>query len=194
MTIRFSKAPVALAGALLLAACQTTTGDGTQTAATATASSGAGAPAVAELAVAFADPAWTGERIPPGQQCAKFGGHGSTPPLIVSGLPEGTTQVVVAFNDANYRPLATDGGHGKIGVAVPAGASNVTVPPVRGGTATMPDGVTLVARNRATGSYAQPGYLPPCSGGRGNTYFAEVTARDETMAVLGAGRITLGRY
>ena len=55
-----------------------------------------------KLQVSFADPIWTGKKIPKGQHCRKFGGNGATPELKVSGIPEGTTAILVEFNDASF--------------------------------------------------------------------------------------------
>lgn len=145
------------------------------------------------LTLAFADAAWTGERIPEGQQCTKFGGKGGTPALSVSGIPAGTAELVVEFNDRSYAPLSSDGGHGKIGFAHDGTASTVLAS-VPGETDALPTGARVVKKNRATGSFARPGYLPPCSGGKGNTYFADVIARDAGGAPLASGRIIIGRY
>ncbi len=62
----------------------------------------------------------------------------------------------------------------------------------------MPKGAFLEARNRATGSYATGGYLPPCSGGGGHVYFADIKAVQKTEGerpkVLAETRFLLGRY
>ncbi|MCF8482240.1 MAG: hypothetical protein K9H25_17585 [Rhodospirillum sp.] len=140
----------------------------------------------------FADSAWGGGAVPSGQHCSKFGGHGATPGLTVGGIPGGTTEIQVEFNDASYAPLSSNGGHGKVAFTV--SGSTATLPSVPGETATMPSGVRLVSKNRAQGDFAVPGYLPPCSGGAGNTYFAVLKALDSQGKVLGSGRITLGTY
>ena len=78
------------------------------------------------------------------------------------------------------------------------GAAILTAVP--GGTNDMPSGVFLEAPNRARGDWASPGYLPPCSGGEGNFYSAEVKAvykpqkEGEQGKLLAAGKIDLGRY
>ncbi len=154
---------------------------------------------LAKLEVGFADPAWNGRAIPAGQQCGQFGGKGASPALTVRGIPPGTTDLVVEFNDSDYPPLSTDGGHGSIRVAVPPGATQTTVPAVPGETNTLPAGVVKEESHRGPMS---PGtaYLPPCSGGRGHSYFADVKAVTRPAApadrgkLLGTGRITLGRY
>nr|WP_143027045.1 hypothetical protein [Rhodospira trueperi] len=172
-----------MSAVLLATGCQTTSGSQT-----------AQRSSLPSLEVAFTDPTWTGDRLPSGQHCTKFGGNGSTPPLAVSALPAGTSEIVLAFNDLSYPPLARNGGHGKIGFPVPDGADSVMLPAVPGETRDLPGGAYVVARNRASGSYSAPGYLPPCSGGKGNTYNAVVTARDASGTPLAEGRITLGRY
>ena len=49
-------------------------------------------------------------------------------------------------------------------------------------------------KNRATGAWKSPGYLPPCSGSRGNRYFAVVKAVGADKKVLAKAKIKLGRY
>jgi len=151
----------------------------------------------ADLTVGFADPAWTGDKIPKGQQCKKFGGEGATPPLTVSGIPPEANAVVVEFNDKSYQQLSYDGGHGKIGYHITPGAGSVALPAVPGGTSDMPDGVWLVKKNRASGAWSSPGYLPPCSGGKNNKYAAEIYAvilEGDDYDEVAEGEITLGRY
>ena len=176
---------ILIAGAAMvaLAACQTTGADS--------------APDAAQLDVAFAGGGWDGERIPQGQQCSKFGGDGKTPPLRVANVPAAADMIVVEFNDRDYQPMSYDGGHGKIGFPVKGEGGTVTLPSVPGETADLPGSARVGEKNRATGDYARPGYLPPCSGGRGNDYFAVVKALDtdaDPQMVVGLGRIELGRY
>jgi hypothetical protein len=149
--------------------------------------------AQSQLTVAFADPLWTGDKVPADQHCPLQGGHGATPALTVAGVPDGTSQITVAFNDETYQPM-NDGGHGVIGFDVAATGGTATLPSVPGNTAELPAGAHVVTASRAPGDYASPGYLPPCSGGNGNTYSATVTALDSTGATLGTGKITLGKY
>lgn len=151
------------------------------------------------LTVSFADSAWDGKVVPEGQQCHKFGGEGSTPSLVVEGVPAEANAIIVEFNDASYMDLSSDGGHGKIGFWVKGGGKKVLAS-VKGHTEKMPDGTFLEKRNRASGDYATPGYLPPCSGGRGNYYFADVKAvfkaktEKEKSKLLAVGKIELGKY
>lgn len=135
---------------------------------------------------------WDGKKVPAGQQCVLDGGKGSTPPMQVSDLPEGTVSVVVAFNDKSYPPLSSNGGHGTIGFAVKGTSAKLTAVP--GMTKSLGHGAVVVKKARSTGNYASPGYLPPCSGGRGNRYSADVTARDAAGKVLAKVSIDIGRY
>ncbi len=150
--------------------------------------------AQSELTVSFADPAWTGDTIPEGQQCRLHGGDGFTPALEVSGLPEGTTQINVEFNDESYAPLSKDGGHGIIGFAVTPVEGTATLPSVPGYSTDLPEGASVVAAARPGPPYDSVGYLPPCSGGSGNTYAAVVRALTADGTEVGNGRIVLGKY
>ncbi|HWA20747.1 MAG TPA: hypothetical protein VG757_17300 [Devosia sp.] len=83
------------------------------------------------LNIAFADPTWNGETIPAGQQCSLFGGMGATPALQLSGVPEGTTKITLAFNDETYAAMG-NGGHGVIGFDVTPTGGSVLLPSVPG--------------------------------------------------------------
>ncbi|MGE4528748.1 MAG: hypothetical protein AB7D00_10315 [Rhodospirillaceae bacterium] len=152
------------------------------------------------LKVSFADPAWDGKTVPKGQECSAYGGTApKSPALRVAGLPEGTNAVIVEFNDHDAMDFSTDGGHGKIGYWVD-GAPTAVLPGVPAAVASLPAPAFVEAGNRATGTFAAPGYLPPCSGGAGNRYFAIVKAvhkakgKGEENALLAEGMIELGKY
>ena len=100
---------------------------------------------------------------------------------------------MVEFNDASFPPLSSDGGHGTVGFEL-AGGAETTLPPVPGGTEETPVGTWIEKKNPATGAWESPGYLPPCSGGIGNRYFAVIKAVDANKTVLAETEITLGRY
>lgn len=153
----------------------------------------AGPAFAAKLQVSFADSSWTGKKVPKGQHCSKFGGNGATPRLNVSGIPQGTSAILVEFNDASYQPLSSRGGHGIVGFEY-AGDGEAVLQSVPGGTKETPVGTWIEKKNRATGAWKSPGYLPPCSGGRGNRYFAVVKAVDTDGNVLAKAKIKLGRY
>lgn len=135
---------------------------------------------------------WDGKKIPAGQHCPLFGGKGGTPPMAISGLPKGTAWVVVAFNDRDYAPLSRNGGHGTIGF--PVKGTSAKLPAVPGMTDKLPGGARVLAKAKSTGEYASAGYLPPCSGGRGNRYHAEVSATGADGKVIETVRVEIGRY
>lgn len=135
---------------------------------------------------------WNGKKVPAGQHCKLFGGNGKTPPMKVSGLPKGTQWLYVEYNDRSYAPLSKNGGHGIIGY--PVKGASASLPAVPGMTKSLPGGAKVVKRARSSGKYASAGYLPPCSGGRGNQYFADVKAIDAGGKLLGQARVELGRY
>lgn len=135
---------------------------------------------------------WDGKSVPAGQQCKLDGGNGSTPPMEVSGLPAGTAMVVLSFNDQGYKPLSKGGGHGQIGF--PVAGDTAKLPSVPGMTKQLPGGVSVVKKARSKGKYASPGYLPPCSGGKGHSYTVDVTAVDAKGKALESVTIGIGRY
>ncbi len=135
---------------------------------------------------------WNGIDVPDGQQCHLFNGNGATPIIVLQGLPEGTAQMRVEFNDKSYGPLANNGGHGVIGFQV--SGPNAVLPAVPGMTEDLPAGAEVLAAARSSGQYASPGYLPPCSGGRGNRYMADVIALDASGSELARVPVELGRY
>jgi hypothetical protein len=154
-----------------------------------------------ELKVSFADPAWTGNVIPAGQQCQVCGGKGATPVLKVENIPAGANAIIVEYNDLNSRSLSSNGGHGKIGFWIKKDSASVTLPSVPGETAQLgTDGSFVEAEARSTQQYASPGYLPPCSGGSGHVYVADVKAvykairEGEENRLLAQQRIKLGTY
>ncbi len=147
--------------------------------------------AMADMSVALQG-GWDGKRIPKGQQCTLFGGKGATPPMQVSGLPNGTAWVYVEYNDRSYRPLSKNGGHGVIGYPVKGSSAELySVPGLKG---SLPGKAKVISAARGTGQYESAGYLPPCSGGRNNLYFAVVKAVSADGKTLGKKKIEIGRY
>lgn len=151
----------------------------------------AGAASAQSFAATLAPP-WDGRHVPAGQQCQLFGGAGATPEIRLNNLPAGSVMVRVEFNDKSYPPLSENGGHGVIGFDVTG--TDATLPPVPGMTADLPEGARILAAARSGGQFASPGYLPPCSGGRGNRYMADVIALDSHGDELARVAVELGRY
>lgn len=147
--------------------------------------------AYADMSVKLAG-GWDGKKIPQGQQCKLFGGKGATPPMKVTGLPSGTQWIHVEFNDRDYRPLSKNGGHGVIGYPISGNSADLySVPGLSG---KLPGRAVVVSAAKSSGDYASAGYLPPCSGGKGNRYFAVVKAISSGGKILEKQRVDLGRY
>lgn len=151
-----------------------------------------------ELKVSFVDSTWDGKMVPKGQECSWAGGTGSSPELLVSNIPGGTNAIIVEFSDRTFK--ANDlGGHGKIGLWVSQNQTSVTVPSVAGESHDVPQGMFIEQDHWS--QRGKPGaYLPPCSGGRGNEYYATVKAvykgksENEPSRLLGQAVIELGKY
>ena len=150
------------------------------------------------LTVSLTDPAWNGKKIPTDQVCKKFGGtQASSPILTVEGIPAEADALLLSFNDESYTPM-DKGGHGIVRIAHNKGAT-AQVPAIPGETDTLPAGVSVATKHRGTGWSGTGGaYLPPCSGGRGNTYSVDVsavkTSADGTSVTLAKGKIVMGKY
>lgn len=134
---------------------------------------------------------WNGSKVPAGQHCKLHGGKGKTPPMTISGLPAGTEWVLVEYNDRDYKPLSRKGGHGSIGY--PVSGSSAKLPAVAANSKKLAGGAFVQKKARSKGDYASKGYLPPCSGGRGNAYFADVHAM-KGKKKLGSARVEMGKY
>lgn len=150
------------------------------------------------LTIALVDPVWNGKTIPTDQVCKKFGGdQAKSPALKVEGIPTDADELVLSFNDESYSPM-DKGGHGVIRVQLNK-VNTIQIQPIPGETDTLPAGISVVARHRGTGWSGTGGaYLPPCSGGRGNTYSIDVSAikngSDGSNTTLTRGKIVMGRY
>ena len=128
----------------------------------------------AALDVKFADSAWDGNKIPEGQQCQKFGGNNpSTPKLIVTGIPVGSTAIVLEYSDRDSKKM-DKGGHGKMRFALSPQSTKVEIPSVPGHTFEIPPAFTMIEAHRGKGWDKAGAYMPPCSGGKGHEYYLTV--------------------
>ena len=156
--------------------------------------------AVQPLELVFADPDWDGKEVPAGQQCNRQGGQNpATPRIQVSNIPDEADALILEFSDRTYAPMDR-GGHGKVGVEISKGTGAVVVPAVPGHTFELPQGVFLVQEHRAASFDTAGAYMPPCSGGAGNSYYVTVKAvrvlskEEKTFVLLGQGALDLGKY
>lgn len=152
--------------------------------------------AAQELEATFNDAAWSGDKVPDGQQCQRFGGNPESPALTVNNIPDAANAIVLEFSDRTYQPM-DNGGHGQFGYVIEPGSNKVTVPSVPGHTSELPEGFFVVAEHKAP-TWDQPGaYLAPCSGGRGNSYYLTVKAvhrMGDELHELAKTELELGKY
>lgn len=150
------------------------------------------------LTVTLADPAWDGKKIPADQVCKKFGGNQSkSPALKIDGIPTDADALLLSFNDESYTPM-DKGGHGVVRVQLNK-TPTMQIPSIPGETDTLPAGISVVTKHRGTGWSGTGGaYLPPCSGGRGNTYTIDISAiksgADGSSTTLAKAKIVMGSY
>lgn len=153
--------------------------------------------ATEKMTASLADTAWNGITIPDGQQCDKFGGQGSSPKIHVANIPAGTDALVVEYSDESYEPMR-DGGHGKIGYRILSKAREITIPAVKGHSFDLPEPFFIVEPQRAPQWDKAGAYLPPCSGGKGNTYTATIKAVKLDSGRVGEtitdSSLVLGKY
>jgi len=155
---------------------------------------------VSGLQLELADPDWDGKQIPRNQICQRFGGENpSTPRIWVGNLPDSTDAIVLEFSDRDYAPM-NNGGHGKIGFIIMEGSSEVEIRSILGHTFDLPEGFFLIQEHQAPSFDTAGAYMPPCSGGLGNTYYVTVKAvemvsmEDKEFNVLEQGILEFGKY
>ena len=67
--------------------------------------------------------------------CLKYGGESLSPPMQISGIPDGAETIRLLFTDDNY---GKEGGHGDFTVKL-NGHSSIALPPFGGDTNYLPD-------------------------------------------------------
>jgi hypothetical protein len=155
---------------------------------------------VQDVQLALADSDWDGVKVPAGQQCQRFGGENpSTPRIQVGDVPEGADAIILEFSDRSYPPM-DDGGHGMVGFQISPGTREVVVPSIPGHTFDLPEGFFLIQEHQAPSFDTAGAYMPPCSGGRGNTYYVTVKAvtlhslEDLSYTLLAQAILEMGKY
>jgi hypothetical protein len=154
----------------------------------------------AKLQVSFVDSMWDGKTVPKGLQCQRFGGSNpSTPRLMIKDIPPGTNAIIMEYSDRSYPPMDA-GGHGKIGYRIPENTKEIIIPSVPGHSFNLPEGFFIVSAHQAPGWDKAGAYMPPCSGGRGNSYYVTVKAvyqsssENKEFKLLGQAVLELGTY
>lgn len=145
------------------------------------------------LDVTFADSLWDGVSIPKGQQCQKFGGvKPSTPRWIVTGIPAGSSTVVLEYSDRDSEKM-DHGGHGRMKFIMATMAEKVEIPSILGHTFEVPSDFKLIEAHRGTGWDVDGAYMPPCSGGEKHAYYVTIkTLKDDTVTAEAV--VEMGKY
>lgn len=150
----------------------------------------------APLTVSFLDAAWDGIKVPDGQHCAKHGGHGVSPGLKISNIPAEANRIIVSFSNGAYKKLDS-GGHGIIGMQIPAGTTTAQFPSIAENIVEMPKDVYIVSAQKGDWGKEGAAYMAPCSGGKASRYYATVRAvneKDGAVTELSKTDIELGKY
>lgn len=150
------------------------------------------------LVAELADPAWDGKVVPKGMQCQKFGGDNPrTPALMISDIPLGTNVLIFEYSDRSHQPM-DNGGHGKMGYALnQADSTSIWVPQLAGHSFALPKGFFMIEAHRNPNWDKAGAYMPPCSGGRNNSYYVTVKAaqiKDDLLKVQAETVLELGKY
>lgn len=149
------------------------------------------------MSAQITDKAWSGEKLPEGMQCQKFGGKNPhSPSMQVKGIPQGANLLLVEFSDRSYQKM-NNGGYGKVAYALNAGQTTLDLPQVPGHSFDLPLGFMTVQAQINPNWDKAGAYLPPCSGGRGNTYEMTLKAVQfdgDSVKVLDSVDVHLGKY
>jgi hypothetical protein len=153
-----------------------------------------------KLKLAFEDPTWYDEEIPPHRWCKKYNARGKSPALFIRNIPKGVNVIVVEFNNNSCAPLSYGGGMGAIRIKHDQRSSTAYIPAVETESYQLPNGVYKESRHhgrvKSSGVDYPPcdkgqtqymfdageeeayatAYLAPCSGGAGHSYSADVKA------------------
>ena len=128
------------------------------------------------LSATLNDGHWGGKLVPKGQQCLKFGGNQpATPPLKISGIPVRTNLLILEYSDRSYQPM-NNGGHGRMAYALSSPVQSLELPAVSGHSFDLPTGFMTLEAHRNPKWDQAGAYMPPCSGGKGNSYYVTVQA------------------
>lgn len=137
---------------------------------------------------------WDGVTIPAGQQCTHDGStNPTTPKLVVSNIPAGTTSLVFVYSDHSYTPM-NNGGHGIFEYTLSnIDNGSVIVPAIASNTFELPEAFNVIAEHRGTSKGKAGAYMPPCSGGTQHNYFVTVQAV-KGKAMIAETVLPLGSY
>ena len=128
-------------------------------------------------------------KVPKKGICLKYGGESLSPPMQISGIPDGAETIRLLFTDDNY---GREGGHGDFTVKL-NGQSSIELPPFGGDTNYLPANIIGGNGNHCY-SCKETDYLGPCSGGRNHIYRVIVHATNAEEVILATGTVLLGQF
>ena len=128
-------------------------------------------------------------KVPKKGICLKYGGESLSPPMQISGIPDGAETIRLLFTDDNY---GREGGHGDFTVKL-NGQSSIELSPFGGDTNYLPANIIGGNGNHCY-SCKETDYLGPCSGGRNHTYRVIVHATNAEEVILATGTVLLGQF
>ena len=128
-------------------------------------------------------------KVPKKGICLKYGGESLSPPMQISGIPDGAETIRLLFTDDNY---GREGGHGDFTVKL-NGQSSIELPPFGGDTNYLPANIIGGNGNHCY-SCKETDYLGPCSGWRNHTYRVIVHATNAEEVILATGTVLLGQF
>lgn len=148
-----------------------------------------------DIDVSFVDEKWNGKVVPLDEVCSDYNIEaGSTPGLYIENLPAGAKKIILKFNDKTFTKM-DNGGHGVLSYKIEDETSNIEIPPQYGETFDLNEGFEVVTAHTGTRFNKKAGaYLPPCSGGKGNTYTVDISIVDEENNILSTKEVVLGKY
>jgi hypothetical protein len=154
------------------------------------------APDFKPLNASFTDTKWDGSTVPKDEVCKKFAGTpGNTPSIKITNLNPTTQKIILSFNDESARPVFNNGGHGVLQYkGFEKGASTIIIPSAPGQVKELPEGFSIQRDFTREAWDSGSGYLPPCSGGRGNIYSVDIRALNDKEELTGETKLRLGRY
>ena len=128
-------------------------------------------------------------KVPKKGICLKYGGESLSPPMQISGIPDGAETIRLLFTDDKY---GREGGHGDFTVKL-NGQSSIELPPFGGDTNYLPAN-SIGGNGNHCYSCKETDYLGPCSGGRNHTYRVIVHATNAEEVILATGTVLLGQF
>ena len=128
-------------------------------------------------------------KVPKKGICLKYGGESLSPPMQISGIPDGAETIRLLFTDDNY---GREGGHGDFTVKL-NGQSSIELPPFGGDTNYLPANIIGGNGNHCY-SCKETDYLGPCSGGRNHISRVIVHATNAEEVILATGTVLLGQF